>query len=137
MFATFCRLSDLAHAHLHTHTHTIRRQRESNSDRRLGSAPLCPLSHTPHSLFAGLPIQSGSAALLDTHEKRVVEWKFSELDANKDNVLRRKEVREMRAHMLRTRVRTGRVRSMPCALDPCSPGLWPSDLTLWSDKFLC
>ena len=42
--------------------------------------------------FLGLPIQSGSDSLLDTPEKRVIEWKFSELDINKDNMLRRKEV---------------------------------------------
>ncbi len=40
----------------------------------------------------GLPIQSESDSLLDTPEKRVIEWKFSELDINDDNLLRRKEV---------------------------------------------
>ena len=43
-------------------------------------------------MILGLPIQSGSDSLLDTQEKRVIEWKFTELDVNKDNLLRRKEV---------------------------------------------
>ena len=42
--------------------------------------------------FPGLPIQSESDSILDTPEKRVIEWKFSELDINKDNLLRKKEV---------------------------------------------
>lgn len=32
----------------------------------------------------------------DNHEKRVAEWKFSQLDKNKDNKLRRKEVRALK-----------------------------------------
>ncbi len=44
-------------------------------------------------ILSDLPIQSESDSLLDTPEKRVIEWKFSELDKNKDNKLRRKEVR--------------------------------------------
>ncbi|ELU07713.1 hypothetical protein CAPTEDRAFT_223393, partial [Capitella teleta] len=43
-----------------------------------------------------LPIVSESDALLDTEEKRVIEWKFSELDTNKDNALRSPEIRDLR-----------------------------------------
>ena len=47
-------------------------------------------------LLIGLPIQSESDSLLDTPEKRVIEWKFSELDTKKDNKLRRREVRPLK-----------------------------------------
>lgn len=45
---------------------------------------------------ADLPIVSESDAILDTEEKRVIEWKFSELDTDKDNTLRTAEVRDLR-----------------------------------------
>ena len=39
---------------------------------------------------------SESDAILDTQEKRVIEWKFSEMDIDKDNELRKNEVRGLR-----------------------------------------
>ena len=33
---------------------------------------------------------------MDTPEKRVIEWKFSELDVNKDGELRKKELRSLK-----------------------------------------
>ncbi|XP_013385317.1 SPARC-related modular calcium-binding protein 1 isoform X3 [Lingula anatina] len=44
----------------------------------------------------GLPIKSDSDSILDTHEKRVTEWKFSELDRDKDNQLKSRETRNLR-----------------------------------------
>jgi len=43
-----------------------------------------------------LPIQSESDAILDTKEKRVIEWKFTELDTDKDGYLTRKEIRDFK-----------------------------------------
>ena len=48
-----------------------------------------------HTLLAELPIKSESDSILDTPEKRVVEWKFSELDTDQDNQLRKKEIRSL------------------------------------------
>lgn len=36
------------------------------------------------------------ASLLDTTEKQVIQWKFTELDLNRDEVLQRREVRDLR-----------------------------------------
>jgi hypothetical protein len=47
-------------------------------------------------LLLDLPIVSESHSLLDTEEKRVIEWKFSELDTDKDESLGRHEVRQLK-----------------------------------------
>ena len=47
---------------------------------------------------------SGSDELLDTPEKRVIEWKFSQLDLDNNNVLTRAEIRSLR-RMLKKIVR--------------------------------
>ncbi|KAK2193244.1 hypothetical protein NP493_16g05015 [Ridgeia piscesae] len=51
-----------------------------------------------------LPVTSGSDELLDTPEKRVIEWKFSQLDVDNNNVLTRAEIRSLR-RMLKKIVR--------------------------------
>ena len=43
-----------------------------------------------------MPIKAESDSLLDTPEKRVIEWKFSELDSDKDNQLKSKEIRSLK-----------------------------------------
>ncbi|KAI0211466.1 hypothetical protein LSAT2_003687 [Lamellibrachia satsuma] len=42
------------------------------------------------------PVTSDSDALLDTPEKRAIEWKFSQLDVDNNNVLTRAEIRSLR-----------------------------------------
>ena len=44
----------------------------------------------------GLSIRFETDTILDTHEKRVSDWKFSELDVNKDGELRKKELRSLK-----------------------------------------
>ncbi|XP_064600640.1 SPARC-related modular calcium-binding protein 1-like isoform X3 [Liolophura sinensis] len=44
----------------------------------------------------GQPSGNPADAVLDTPDKRVVEWKFSQLDKNSDNKLRKKEVRALK-----------------------------------------
>ena len=45
---------------------------------------------------SGVPIRSEPDSLLDTPEKRVIEWKFAELDVNGDGELRMKELRSLK-----------------------------------------
>lgn len=51
--------------------------------KRLPSQPAPDMSQLP-------------ASLLDTTEKQVIQWKFTELDLNRDEVLQRREVRDLR-----------------------------------------
>ncbi|XP_040078071.1 SPARC-related modular calcium-binding protein 2 isoform X2 [Ixodes scapularis] len=51
--------------------------------KRLPSHPASDMSQLP-------------ASLLDTTEKQVIQWKFTELDLNRDEVLQRREVRDLR-----------------------------------------
>ncbi|XP_064623891.1 SPARC-related modular calcium-binding protein 1-like isoform X3 [Lineus longissimus] len=56
-----------------------------------------------------LPIKSESDSILDTPEKRVVEWKFTELDTDQDNQLKKKEIGAL------TRLVRKLVKPKPCA----------------------
>lgn len=55
-----------------------------------------PLDHSSTPSYLHVSTPSIGNNLIDDTDKRVVEWKFTELDKEKDDELKRKEIRDFR-----------------------------------------
>lgn len=71
----------------------------TNADRSQFNANLVDIFQKEFKRLPNQPSPDTSqvpATLLDTTEKQVIQWKFTELDLNRDEVLQRREVRDLR-----------------------------------------